>query len=102
MLTRSNLTAALLLLILQSHMICLADAQAVAPNITTRTSDWSGAWDDAHTTATCPDGYLMIGCSLAQGSSYWYSDGLTYEGNGCRGHAKGVGRVKVRAKFTKL
>ena len=101
MLTRSNLTAALLLLILQSH-ICLADAQAVTPNITTRTSDWSGAWDDAHTTATCPDGYLMIGCSLAQGSSYWYSDGLTYEGNGCRGHAKGVGRVKVRAKFTKL
>ena len=63
---------------------------------TTVISPPSGTGDDQHTTANCPDGYLMIGCSLAPGSSFEFSDGLMYEGNGCRAYARGGRRVQVR------
>ena len=60
------------------------------------TSLLSGTGDDDHTTATCPNGYSMIVCSLAAGSTYQTSDGLTFETNGCRAHARGGKSVKVR------
>ena len=75
-----------------------------AEDIVTKISSWSAAKNDATTDAVCPEGYVMIGCKLAEDSSSQNADGLffTEDNNGCRARASGSKAVKVRLIFSGL
>ena len=81
----------LLLILLAPHLVCGDDIKIVISPI-------SAAEDDAKTTAMCPDGYTMIGCKLADDSTYSISDGLYFDGGGCAAFARGATGVNVRQK----
>ena len=78
-----------ILSILAPHLVCGDDIETVI-------SPLSEARDGAKTTAMCPAGYTMIGCKLADGSTYTISDGLYFDGGGCAAFARGATGVKVR------
>jgi len=81
-----------ILSILAPHLVCGDDIETVI-------SPLSEARDGAKTTAMCPAGYTMIGCKLADGSTYTISDGLYFDGGGCAAFARGAAGVKVRQQY---
>ena len=82
----------LILSILAPHLVCGHDIETVISPI-------SAAVDDTKTTAMCPAGYTMIGCKLADGSTYTISDGLYFDGGGCAAFARGATGVQVRQQY---
>ena len=78
--------------ILAPHLVCGHDIETVISPI-------SAAKDDAKTTALCPDGYTMIGCKLADDSTYTISDGLYFDGGGCAAFARGATGIQVRQQY---
>ena len=83
----------LLLILLAPHLVCGDDIETVISPI-------SAAENDAKTTAECPAGYTMIGCKLADGSTYTISDGLHFVGRrGCAAFARDATGVQVRQQY---